>query len=96
MDGDPNHVRTKDVLASITNPIQNLAVIYVVGRNKVMDFNTLYELQNTYVAMFLFRNKHVPVDRGTHKVDKVMGDINDKEKFADMVQPFYEAVSRGP
>jgi hypothetical protein len=46
-----------EVLASVADKVKNFAVIYLVDKGAVPDFNAMYELYDPCTVMFFFRNK---------------------------------------
>ena len=46
-----------EVLASVADKVKNFAVVYLVDKGAVPDFNAMYELYDPCTVMFFFRNK---------------------------------------
>ncbi|WVZ03195.1 hypothetical protein V8G54_024001 [Vigna mungo] len=80
---------------SVAEKIKNFAVIYVVDISEVPDFNTMYELYDPCIVMFLFRNKHIMIDLGTGNNNKINWALKDKQEFIDIVETVYRGERKG-
>lgn len=66
-------LQTDEVLASAAVTIIKIAV-HLHGWydiTKVPDFNDMYELYDPSTVMFFFRNKHIMIDLGTRKKNRI-------------------------
>ena len=67
-----------EVLVSVAETINNFAMIYLVDITKVPNFNIMYELYDSSIIMFFFRNKHIMIVLGTRNNNKINWALKDK------------------
>lgn len=84
-----------ETLASISELVQNFAVIYLVDNTKVKCFNEMYELYDACTVMFFYRNKHILVDFGTGDNNKIKWAITDKQEMIDIIELVYRGARKG-
>ncbi|RWR90416.1 putative DIM-like protein [Cinnamomum micranthum f. kanehirae] len=72
-------METDEVLASAAVTISKIAVIYMVDITKVPDFNDMY-------VMFFFRNKHIMIDLGTRKKNRINWALKGQQEFIETVE----------
>nr|ODN92589.1 thioredoxin-like protein 4A [Cryptococcus depauperatus CBS 7841] len=76
-----------ETLYSVSEKVQNFAVIYLVDITEVPDFNKMYELYDECTLMFFYRNKHIMIDLGTGN--------NNKMQMIDIIETVYRGASKG-
>lgn len=59
MTGDTRYIKMNEVLYSITEKVENLAVTYLVGIPEVPDANIMYQLYHPCTVMVFFQNKYM-------------------------------------
>ena len=84
-----------EVLASVVETIKNFAVIYLVDKIEVPDFNTMYELYDPCTVMFFFRNKCIMIDLGTGDNTNLNWALKNKQEFIDIVETVYHRARKG-
>lgn len=94
-DQDTQCMLMDETLASISETIQNFAVIYLVDIKKVNCFNSMYELYDPCTVMFFYRNKHIMVDFGTGDNNKIKWVITDKQEMIDIIEVVYKGARKG-
>lgn len=94
-DYDPQCMIMDETLATISELVQNFAVIYVVDISKVKCFNSMYELYDPCTVMFFFRNKHMMIDFGTGDNNKIKWPISDKQEMIDIIETVYRGARKG-
>ena len=94
-DYDPQCMQMDEVLFSVAEKVKNFAVIYLVDITKVPDFNLMYELYDPCTTMFFFRNKHMMIDLGTGKNNKINWPLNDKQDMIDIIEAVYKGARKG-
>lgn len=94
-DADPQCMLMDETLASVSTPLSNFCVIYVVDISRVPDFNEMYELTDPVSVMFFYRNKHIQIDLGTGNNNKITWPITEKQEFIDIVETVYRGAVKG-
>lgn len=94
-DHDSTCMVMDEILYSAAQLTKNYAVFYLVDKNKVSDFNTMYEIYDDCTVMFFFRNRHILVDLGTGDNNKINWAMNDKQEFIDIVETVYLGAKKG-
>ena len=75
--------------------VQNFAVIYLVDKTEVPNFDEMYELYDACTVMFFFRNRHIMVDFGTGNNNKMNWALEDKQDMIDILEAVYRGVRKG-
>ncbi|WVO18476.1 thioredoxin-like protein 4A [Cryptococcus depauperatus] len=78
-----------ETLYSVSEKVQNFALIYLVDITEVPDFNKMYELYDECTLMFFYRNKHIMIDLGTGNNNKINWAIKNKQETV------YRGASKG-
>ncbi|KAH7068968.1 thioredoxin-like protein-like protein 4A [Paraphoma chrysanthemicola] len=94
-DAAPECMAMDEHLYKIADRVKNFAVIYVVDKDRVPDFNSMYEIYDVCTVMFFWRNKHIQVDFGTGNNNKINFEIADKQELIDILEVAYKAASKG-
>mmetsp|Transcript_18957 Transcript_18957/g.36457 ORF Transcript_18957/g.36457 Transcript_18957/m.36457 type:complete len:141 (+) Transcript_18957:9-431(+) len=90
-----NCKRMDKILEKITILIQDIAIVFTVDVEKVIDFNEIYELYEDCAIMFFFRNRHIMVDLGTGNNNKIDWVLQDKNELIDIIESVYRGVRKG-
>ena len=88
-------LRMDEILLKVEYEISNFATIYLVDKDKVKEFNEMYELYDPMTIMFFYRGKHMMIDLGTGNNNKVNFLIEDKQDFIDIVENIYRGAIKG-
>ncbi|KAH7088946.1 thioredoxin-like protein-like protein 4A [Paraphoma chrysanthemicola] len=94
-DAAPECMAMDEHLYKISDRVKNFAVIYAIDKDRVPDFNSMYEIYDVCTVMFFWRNKHIQVDFGTGNNNKINFDIADKQELIDILEVAYKAASKG-
>ena len=55
----------------------------------------MYELYDPVTVMFFYRNKHMMIDLGTGKNNKINWALNNKYEFNDILEIIYRGARKG-
>jgi len=94
-DHDTECMLMDEMLASIAPRIQSWCEVYVVDKEKVPDFNKMYELYDKCTIMIFWRNRHMLIDLGTGNNNKINWVLGDKQELLDILEVVYKGARKG-
>ena len=89
--------RQDKVLQQCAEKTRSWCVFYKCNnkRDRVPDFNQMYELYDRSTVMFFFRNKHMMCDFGTGNNNKINWVLDNKEEMIDILEVIYKGARKG-
>ncbi|KAL9048334.1 MAG: hypothetical protein Q9162_007771 [Coniocarpon cinnabarinum] len=85
-----------EILYKVAPRVSNFATIYTCNRNRVPDFDVMYELsQEPMTIMFFYRNKHMMCDFGTGNNNKINWLLENKTEMTDIIEVIFRGARKG-
>jgi len=94
-EGSDDCIEMDDTLLKIVSKVRKFAEIYLVDKEKVPDFNDMYELEDDVHVMFFYENEHVQVDCGSGRNTSINFPIKESQEMIDLIELVFRGAKKG-